>query len=166
MAERASIYYYDDNRYRAEAAEFARSGSGQRLPEERPQIEMRRTEVRSGSVIAIILGSLVAAVLLGSVIYSLDKRNTAYNKVAALNEQLSLAEAENVRLQSELESRMSAKHVEEYAENVLGMKKIDSSQITYIRIQTDDVVSIPQQDDGLIAKVKRFFESCVEYFRG
>ena len=166
MAERAPVYYYDDNSYRAMAAERAGYDGRPELQEERPQIEMKRTEARSGSVTAIILGSMVAAVLLGSVIYSLDKRNTAYNKVAALNNQLSLAEAENVRLQSELESRMSAKHVEEYAENVLGMKKIDSSQIKYIRIQTDDVVSIPQQDDGLIAKVKGFFESCVEYFRG
>ena len=75
-------------------------------------------------------------------------------------------EAENVRLQSELESRMSAKNVEDYAENELGMRKIDSSQIKYIRIQTDDVVDIPQQDEGILAKVRAFFDSCVEYFRG
>ena len=86
--------------------------------------------------------------------------------MAELNNQLELVEAENVRLQSELESRMSAKNVEEYAENELGMKKIDSSQIKYIRIQTDDVVSIPQQDKGLVSKIKGFIDSCVEYFRG
>ena len=61
---------------------------------------------------------------------------------------------------------MSAKYVEDYAENVLGMKKMDSSQIKYIKTQTDDVVNIPEQKKGFFAKVKGFFESCVEYFRG
>lgn len=123
-------------------------------------------ESKNGSVLTIIFVSLMAAVLFGSVIYTLDSRNTVYNKVTSLNKQLSLAEAENVRLQSELESKMSAKNVEDYAENVLGMKKMDSSQIKYIKTQTDDVVNIPEQKKGFFAKVKGFFESCVEYFRG
>lgn len=130
------------------------------------QNEPQRTETKLGSVISIILIAALAAVLLGTVIYSLDRRNTMYSRVAALNNELTYVEAENVRLQAELESKISAKNVEDYAENVLGMKKIDSSQIKYIEIQTDDVVSIPEQDDGLIAKIKKFFDRCVEYFRG
>ena len=109
---------------------------------------------------------LLAALLLGSVVYSLDRRNTMYNKVATLNNELELTKAENVRLQSELDSKVSAKNVEDYAENVLGMQKIDSSQIKYIKIQTGDVVSIPAQEKGIAAKIKAFFDRCVEYFRG
>ena len=89
-----------------------------------------------------------------------------YNKVADKNQELNLVESENVRLQAELESNISAKNVEEYAENVLGMKRIDPLQIKYIKIQTGDVVNIPEQEEGLVAKIKSFFESCVEYFRG
>ena len=89
-----------------------------------------------------------------------------YNKVATLNNELELTKAENVRLQSELDSQVSAKNVEDYAENVLGMQKIDSSQIKYIKIQTGDVVSIPAQEKGIAAKIKAFFDRCVEYFRG
>ena len=61
---------------------------------------------------------------------------------------------------------MSAKNIEKYAENVLKMQKIDSTQIKYIKIQTGDVVTIPEQEKGIIAKIKSFFDSCVEYFRG
>ena len=46
------------------------------------------------------------------------------------------------------------------------MQKIDSSQIKYIKIQTGDVVSIPAQEKGIAAKIKAFFDRCVEYFRG
>lgn len=166
MAERDSVYRYTADVYSTKPAEMPESLPSQGTPAKKPQITMKRTEARSGSVFTIILVSALAAVLLGTVIYSLNRRNTVYNKVSALNSELNLAEAENVRLQSELESQMSAKNVEEYAENVLGMQKIDSSQIKYIEIQTDDVVSIPQQNEGILAKIKSFFESCVEYFRG
>lgn len=131
-----------------------------------PQIEhFTNNQKNNGSMISIILISLLAALLLGSVIYSLNRRNTMYNKASAANSQLELVQAENVRLQSELDSRVSAKNVEDYAENVLGMQKIDSSQIKYIKIQTSDVVNIPEKKKGLVATLKSLFDRCVEYFR-
>lgn len=168
MGERDSAFYYKNGTYnRAEPAGYPDPHqTRQQQPESKPQITMRQTEARSGSVLTIILLSVLAAALLGSVIYSLDRRNTVYNKMSSMNSALSLAEAENVRLQSELESRMTAKNVEDYAENVLGMTKIDSSQIEYIKIQTDDVVNIPEQEEGLLSKIEGLFDKVVEYFRG
>jgi len=163
-------YYYEDDSYEGgdtEETESAGNGAdNEKEPEEKPEIRMRQTEARSGSLINIILISVLAALLLSTVIYSLDKRNTMYNKVSSKNQELSMTEAENVRLRSELESRVSAKNVEDYAKNELGMLKIDSSQIKYIKIQTGDVVNIPEQEETVWTKVKGFFESCVEYFRG
>lgn len=127
---------------------------------------MGNSDVRAGSVLSVILISVLAVALLGSVVYSLDKRNTMYSEVASVNDELVLAKAENVRLQTELESKITAKNVEDYAENVLGMQKIDSSQIKYIEIQTNDIVNIPEQDEGLIAKTRKFLSKCLEYFRG
>ena len=147
MADNSMDYYFSEEFHEKES-----SGNG--------------GDSRVGSVLAIIFVSLLAAALLGAVIYSLDKRNTMYNKVSDLNAQLHLAEAENVRLQSELESQMSAKNVEDYAENVLGMRKIDSSQIEYIKIRTGDVVTIPEKKQNILTRIKTFFDECVEYFRG
>ncbi|MBR2283613.1 MAG: hypothetical protein IJ874_04235 [Ruminococcus sp.] len=129
-----------------------------------PEYSGERT--RASSVILVIVVCVLAGVMLAGVIYSFNRRNSIYNEVSKKSETLDLAEAENIRLHSELESRLSAKNVEDYAENVLGMHKLDSSQIKYIKIQTEDVVSIPEQDDGFLARVRKFFESCVEYFRG
>jgi len=168
MGERDSAFYYKNGTYnRAEPAENTGDRRvRQNVTESKPQIVMRQNEARSGSVFTIILMSVLAAAILGSVIYSLDRRNTVYNKVSSMNTALNLAESENVRLQSELESKMTAKNIEDYAENVLGMQKIHSSQIEYIKIQTDDVVNIPQQEESIVTKIKKFFENCVEYFRG
>ena len=167
MAENTVRYYYTDESYDgADFDETRENGDVVRDDAERKQeIRMTKNEARSGSLITIIFVSLLAAALLGSVIYSLDRRNTMYNKVYALNEKLENAAAENVRLQSELEGKVSAKRIEEYAAS-LGMEKINSSQINYIKIQTGDVVTIPEKEKGLIAKIKSFFDKCVEYFRG
>ncbi|WP_297957482.1 hypothetical protein [uncultured Ruminococcus sp.] len=165
MAEN-TVRYYNDESYDADTDETTDvDGVVQNGSEQKPEIEMSKNEARSGSILTILFVSLLAAALLGSVIYSLDKRNTMYNKVSAMNEKLDSAEAENVRLQSELDSKMSAKNIEEYAQS-LGMVKLNSSQITYKKIQTGDVVTIPEQEKGVIAKIKSLFDKCVEYFRG
>lgn len=169
MPEPNSVNYYRSTRYSDEYDDVPENKDEDEMGSEKSRqdnISVKQNGAKSGSLFSIILISVIAAALLGTVVYTFDRRNTVYNQVAQLNDQLALVEAENVRLQSELESRMSAKNVEEYAENELGMQKIDSSQIKYIRIQTDDVVSIPQQDKGLISKVKGFIDRCVEYFRG
>ena len=167
MAETNSLNYYRSTIYSEETTPPEEKPDDEKgSADKRQSINHRQNGAKKGSVISIIFVAVVAAVFLGAVVYTYDKRNTVYNQVAAKNEELTLVEAENVRLQSELESRMSAKNVEDYAENELGMRKIDSSQIKYIRIQTDDVVDIPQQDEGILAKVRAFFDSCVEYFRG
>ena len=161
-----SYYDYDD---------AGHEDSGSKKISEEPEtkndtdehfISYRRTEVKSGAIMRIVVISIIAAGLLGSVIYALDHRNRMYNKVSNLNRQLSQTEAEHVRLQSELDSKMSAKNVEEYAEKELGMQKIDTSQIKYIKIQTDDVVNIPEQDETLMTKIESFFDGIVVYFRG
>ncbi len=126
----------------------------------------KSNESRIGSVLMMIFISILAVLLLGGVIFSLDKRNTVYNQVAELKNELKLAEAENARLQTELDSQMSAKNVEDYAENVLGMKKIDPSQIEYVKTRIGDVVSIPEKEDSLLTRIKKFFDECVEYFKG
>ena len=170
MAAYDFAYIFEDEDYNSSGSDNDRDPDNDKDKEngseEESQIRVRYTEARSGSVMTIILMSAIAAILLGLVIYSLDKRNTMYNRVADKNHELSLVEADNVRLQSELESKVSAKNVEDYAKNVLSMQKIDSSQIKYIKTQDSDEVKIPEKEKGIKAKVKSFFEDLVEYFRG
>lgn len=174
MPDRDSVFYYKNGTYnRAEPDSAHGYDDGEARRQEQPEqvpdrsnIMHRTTEAKSGSVFTIILVSIVAAALLGTVIYVLDRRNTVYNNVSAKQNELTLMEAENVRLQSELENRITARNVEDYAENVLGMKKIDSSQINYIEIQTNDVVNIPEGEATVLTRIKNFFDTCVEYFRG
>ena len=169
MANKGSAAFSERKNF-AKAESVRRSDNGlagrQLKVNDRSNIAMNESERRAGSAISIFLTAVLSFAMLGSVIYSLDKRNNLYSEIAEKTTELTALEAENVRLQSELDSKVSAKNVEDYAENVLGMQKIDSSQIKYIKIQTGDVVSIPAQEKGIAAKIKSFFDRCVEYFRG
>ena len=61
---------------------------------------------------------------------------------------------------------MSLKNVEDYAENVLGLEKLDKSQIEYIQIQTNDIVEIPEEEENIFIKIKNTFKDFMEYMFG
>ena len=89
-----------------------------------------------------------------------------YRKISSANQNLESMQSENVRLQSELESKMTLKNVEEYAVKVLGLQKLNNSQIKYVETQTDDVVEIPEEEKNIFVKVKDKFDKLVEYIFG
>ena len=61
---------------------------------------------------------------------------------------------------------MTLKNVEEYAVKVLGLQKLNNSQIKYVETQTDDVVEIPEEEKNIFVKVKDKFDKLVEYIFG
>ncbi|MBQ8435697.1 MAG: hypothetical protein IJX24_06795, partial [Oscillospiraceae bacterium] len=69
-------------------------------------------------------------------------------------------------MKSELEGKMTLKNVEEYAEKVLGLQKLDNSQINYVETQTDDIIEIPDEDKNLFTKIIEKFNGFVEYIFG
>ena len=53
---------------------------------------------------------------------------------------------------------------EEYAENELGLKKLDKSQIEYVTVESDSVAKVVKaEDDNVFVKIKHWFSSVLEY---
>lgn len=131
-----------------------------------PDISVRKNESKGGSKIAVFFITIIAVIICSTVVITLDRRNRVYNEITSANAQLATLESENVRIRSELDAKVSLKNVEEYAENVLHMKKIDNSQIEYIKIQNSDIVSVPEKEDSVFARVGGFIDKCLEYLKG
>jgi len=72
------------------------------------------------------------------------------SQIAAMENEVSIAEGETVRLNAELNSMIDTEKVIEYAETKLGMVKAESYQITYINLSEGDefVVSGDKAVDG------------------
>lgn len=71
-------------------------------------------------------------------------------QIAAVQNEISIAEGETVRLNAELNSMIDSQKAIEYAENKLGMVKAENYQITYIDLSEGDefVVAGEKEVDG------------------
>lgn len=73
---------------------------------------------------------------------------------------------ENRRMKTELEQKSSQKNVETYAEDVLGMQKLDKSQIEYISLESGNVAEIPDHGDGILRRISHAFDDLVAFLKG
>lgn len=131
-----------------------------------PDITMKITPPKRGSAVKFFFAALLAFLIFFLVIYGRVETNQLYRLISQQNELLEIAQSENVRMKSELEGKMTLKNVEEYAENVLGLQKLDNSQIKYVETQTDDIVEIPEEDKNLFTEIVDKFEGFMEYIFG
>ena len=135
-------------------------------PEYNAQIDMNLKGGRKISIVKVFVYVLVGFSLLGAVIFSNVQQLQVANSITAKKQEYTNLQSEYVRVQSELAGKTSNKDIQEYAENTLGMRTIDGSQIEYVEIQTNDVVEIPVEEQNVFVKMKIWFNNLVEYLRG
>lgn len=110
----------------------------QKNKDSRPKMTIGRL-VRGVAAVAVCFA--LAGALIGNQL-QLNELNTSLQSV---NKQLSNAESEYIQLQMAAEARVSLQDVEEYAEGVLGMQKLSSDQIEYVRLNEGDRVEVSGQ---------------------
>lgn len=112
--------------------------------------------------VIVFLACVFTLALLFAVIYGKVEVTAVYNEISAETKNVEMLQSENVRMKAELDARMSLKSVEEYAENNLGLTKLDKSQINYVRIQSENIVEIPETEKDFFVKVKETFSNIVD----
>ncbi len=101
----------------------------------RTREEMKRANLHTAKIIAI---SLVLLVMMSALLYGRMKADELDRQIQSKKNELSVAQSENVRLSMKLDSMISLKNVEDYAQNNLGMVKMESHQIEYIDLSGED----------------------------
>ncbi len=136
-------------------------------PEKAPKIRVRRQRAEHvGSAPKMIVTAAAAGLLLGAVIYGKFENAAVYAEVTEQTKAVEMLAGENVRMQSELEEKTALESVESYAEDILGMQKLDKSQIEYVSISNGSEVDIPETEDNIFVKIKNAFSDFLEYIRG
>ncbi len=137
----------------------------EKMPEKQvaPSIAMKITPPRRGSAVKLFFIALFALFVLFLFIYGRVSTDKIDHQISEQTQLLEIARSENIRLKSELEGKMTLKNVEEYAEQVLGLQKLDNSQIKYVETQTDDIVEIPEENKNLFTKIIDKFNGFMEY---
>ena len=121
---------------------------------------------KRGQAAKISLVSILAVGLFYFVINSYVQLNEVYSDISAASTQLNELRSENVRMQTELEGQASIRNIKEYAEEKLGLQKMDQSQVQYIQIQTEDEVILEEPEQNIFIKIKSWFIDLIEYLRG
>ncbi len=139
-----------------------RKVSGGRYSEYGKSNSYQRRITTGGSVVI----GLLTVLLIGCVIYGKVQTNEIYTTLAQLQAEYDDITAQNVSMRSEMEGKLTVKNIEEYAENVLGLRQLDQSQIEYVQIQTEDEVVISEPDENIIVTINDYLNSFWEFLRG
>lgn len=108
-----------------------------------PDVEKKRSRLRkraasrvSGKVSAILVTVFVVSMLAGNVFLRAQINETEH-KIATVKEEISVSQSKLADVSFKLEQKICYKNLEEAAIG-LGMRKMDKSQIVYLRTNTED----------------------------
>lgn len=158
MANRNSNLAYDLSQYE----EYAERASVRK----NIKSEKAKRNAASASAPATVLLIAAAGILLSFCITS--KADIAAVHAAIVDEEavVQSLKQENVSMITRLEQKSSQKVVEDYAENILGMQKLDNAQVEYVSLESGNKAEISEESDDIFTKIKNGFNSFVEYLKG
>ena len=125
---------------------------------ERQATSVKVNKLAKQLIVCFVVGclSFLGLLVMDSKINALDKQ------IASVESKIDIQEGEAVRLNAELSSKISSDKIESYAENVLGMVKAESYQISYIDLSEGDEIvvsgdrTVGGQED-ISKKIKQLF---------
>lgn len=101
-----------------------------------------KTQTVSSVAKKIMAYGLVCFCLVTCLLFVRSQSDKVASQIADVKNKIDIAEGETVRLNAELSSKISTEKIENYAENVLGMVKAESYQITYIDLSEGDEIVV------------------------
>ena len=103
-----------------------------------------QTKFSLGRKIANIISVAALFTLIIAVIATNAAITTTSTQIADIEDEIVLLESEKSYLEFTLESRMTLDQIESYAENQLGMVKMDSSQKKYVELESENKIVVSQ----------------------
>lgn len=136
--------------------------------EQRPRLRVarspkakRRVDLSGFKIIAVVA---VIFSLAWGVLYSRAQVTELTTQISSTESDLSEAKSEYDYLNLQLESRTDLETVEAYAVTQLGLVKVDSSQITYLTLESEDKVVKPESEvKTLLENFSAGFMNLMEY---
>ncbi|WP_432617710.1 hypothetical protein [Butyricicoccus sp.] len=123
---------------------------------ERARLRRRRDRIRKLIIAAVFAVFLVGAV--GTVVGYIQVTDLT-KQVEEKNTQLAQLKSEYISLRTKKENSVDLSEVETYAENVLGLVKLDRSQEEYLELQKNDQVQVNEGSSGVEKLASSFVKS-------
>ncbi len=119
---------------------------------------------KNAATIRIIIAAVIVLALFSVMTYGRVELSKLYSEKAQMEDQLMLLHNENVSLESELAQQTGLTKVEEYAENRLGLKKLDKSQIEYVEVEEKTSATVVEDpESNIFVDIQEWFNGVLEY---
>lgn len=140
--------YSSDAAYAIDAFNVSRSSAAPAYePDAKKDLKVRENKKRKSKAqlikeqraafvkaLGIFTVAVLAIAMLFGMLHTNAKKNELNHEIANLQTELSVAESENTRINSELNALVSMNMIDEYAVDKLGMSKVRTNQIRYIDV--------------------------------
>ena len=133
--------------------------------QERAQHQAKTVKLKNKRAFKTALSMLSIAVVVSMIIgivYTNSQITEITTDISAVQREITELDSEKAYLDFTLESRMSINEIEDYAVNVLGMVKMDSTQVEYIEIESENMVEFSGENFG--DKIEEAVQPVLSYF--
>ncbi len=131
------------------------------VPKRTAQQEKQQQRIGFRRAVAAVLSCACIFLFIAMFISSSVRSAELSSQITDMQTQIRNAQSENVRLRAEVNGMYSIANVETYAQDVLGMSKMEDYQIRYVDLSESDAVLYagPQRLSGgeIFAAVKEYF---------
>ena len=135
----------------------------QRAEREKIKLSQKKSIGRNGSVVAVIAASVFCLAVAFSVLYSKLQISEYTAMISETKNEIEQTERENIRLRSELDSMYTLDNVEQVATQELGLQKTQSSQITYITLNTEEMTEVAEENSNIFVSIQNWFYDILDY---
>lgn len=119
------------------------------MPDRKKKANIKaRQRMKTAGKVKLALAVIVALSLMAAALAGRAQLNEYAAQISRETKVLEELQSKNVRLQLQLESKMSTRNVEEYARSVLGMQKISAAQIERVYVNEGDKSEVSQDNTG------------------
>lgn len=111
---------------------------------------------------------LLMAVLCLAMVYSHMQLTELTSEIGAREATLAELQSTTVSLTTKREETYSTAYIEDYAQNVLGMVKVDASQMEYVELSNPEKIEVTGTGasvSGAVGSLVRGFTAVLEYLR-
>ncbi len=136
-------------------------------PKEQVQAEplrVIRTRKRTMRLPQIMCLAMVAGIA-GFLVCNQMRLTELTTQVANQEEQLQTLQDEYVSLKTRQDRELNLTYVENYAQNVLGMVKMDSNSVEYIEMNNPDRIEVAKNTDGVLSKISQYVAAVKAYLQ-
>jgi hypothetical protein len=161
MASEASL--------RKKQYDFDRFETGAVKEEEAKKPAIRRRSLdpsKRGNPARAVIAAFAAVGLLSLPVLSDAQYTELSRQITDQKAVLDELKSENVRLLTDIESKSAIKEVQSYATDILGMQKLDKSQVEYISTESGSEVVIPEYEPGFFTTLYNNFLDFIDYIKG